>query len=60
MIFQNQGIAPGIVMGLRTQNDLVPHGEQVFMLASTRKALVDGDTPVKISNFTSKSKNNNE
>jgi hypothetical protein len=40
-------------MGLRTVNDPVSEGERAFMLASTRKALMEGDTPVKIRNFAS-------
>ena len=39
-------------MGLRTANDPIPEGERAFMLASTKKALMDGDTPVKVRNFT--------
>lgn len=54
VIFQNQHIAPGIVMGTRTPSDEVPAGERAFMLASTKKALMEGDTPVKIRNFSSK------
>ena len=54
VIFQNQHIEPGVFMGLRTREDPIPYGERVFMLASTRKALMEGDVPVKIRNFTSK------
>lgn len=43
-------------MGLRTRNDPIPPGERAFMLASTKKALMEGDTPVKIRNFTSNKK----
>lgn len=53
-IFQNQHIAPGVMMGLRTVNDPIPEGERAFILASTKKALMEGDTPVKIRNFSSK------
>lgn len=38
-------------MGLRTRNDRVPEGERAFMLASMKKAYLEGDTPVKIKNF---------
>ena len=41
-------------MGLRTVNDPIPDGERAFMLASTRKAITEGDMPVKIRNFSSK------
>ena len=41
-------------MGLRTANDPIPEGERAFILASTKKALSEGDTPVKIRNFSSK------
>ena len=43
-------------MGLRTANDPIPEGERAFMLASTRKALTEGDTPVKIRNFSKNTK----
>lgn len=54
--FQNQHIEPGVLMGLRTPNDPIPEGEQAFILASTLKALREGDTPVKVRNFASKDK----
>lgn len=38
-------------MGFRTQNDPVPDGERAFMTASIKKALMEGDTPVKIKHF---------
>lgn len=38
-------------MGFRTQNDPIPDGERAFMLASTKKAIVEGDVPVKVRNF---------
>lgn len=41
-------------MGLRTRNDRIPRGERAFMLASIKKALSEGDTPVTIRNFTKK------
>lgn len=41
-------------MGLRTVNDPIPDGERAFMLASTKKALTEGDTPVKVRNFSNK------
>ena len=43
-------------MGLRTRNDPVTDGERAFMLASTKKAIMEGDTPVKIRNFSSDKK----
>ena len=43
-------------MGLRTRNDKIPDGERAFMLASIKKAVTEGDTPVKIKNFGSKKK----
>lgn len=43
-------------MGLRTANDPIPEGERAFMLASTKKALMDGDTPVKVRNFSGNKK----
>lgn len=52
--FQNQHIEPGVLMGLRTRNDPIPEGERAFLLASTAKALREGDTPVKVRNFASK------
>ena len=49
-------IEPGVFMGLRTRNDKIPDGERAFMLASIKKAVTEGDTPVKIKNFGSKKK----
>ena len=43
-------------MGLRTRNDPIPEGERAFILASTMKAVEEGDTPVKIRNFGSSKK----
>lgn len=44
-------------MGLRTRNDRIPEGERAFILASTKKAIIEGDTPVKVRNFGSSKKN---
>lgn len=52
--YQNQGTEPGILMGLRTHNDVMPEGERAFIFASTSKALEDGDLPVKIRNLVKK------
>lgn len=43
-------------MGLRRRDEIIPDGERAFMLASTRKALEEGDTPVKVRNITGKKK----
>ena len=51
---QNLHIEPGILMGLRTRNDPIPPGERAFILASIKKAITEGDLPVKIRNFSSK------
>lgn len=45
-------------MGLRTQNDPIPEGERTFMLASTRYALEEGDSPVKVRNLVKKETKN--
>ena len=42
-------------MGLRSRNDAIPDGERAFILASIQKAVTEGDTPVKVRNFTKKS-----
>lgn len=47
-------------MGLRTCNDPIPLGERTFMLAAIKKAIMDGDTPVKIRNFSSDKKKDKE
>lgn len=41
-------------MGLRTRNEIIPAGERAFILASIKKAIIEGDTPVKVRNFNSK------
>lgn len=51
--FQNQSIEPGVLLGLRSRNDPIPEGERAFLLASTRRAVEKGETPVKIQNFVS-------
>lgn len=56
LLLQNQGILPGIAMGLRTQNEPVTKGERAFIIASTKKAIIDGQVPVTVANFTSKTK----
>ena len=38
-------------MGFRTQNDPIPEGERVFMMASDIKAIEDGDIPIRVKNF---------
>lgn len=38
-------------MGLRTRNELIPAGERAFILASIKKSILEGDTPVKVRNF---------
>lgn len=43
-------------MGFRTHNDPIPDGERAFMLASIKKAISEGDTPVKVRNFSSDKK----
>lgn len=48
---QNLHIEPGILMGLRTRNDKIPRGERSFIFASIRKAVEDGDIPVKVRNI---------
>lgn len=54
VVFQNQHIEPGVLMGLRTRNDRIPAGERAFILASTKKAYLDGDIPVKANMFGNK------
>ena len=49
--FMNLHIEPGVFMGLRTRNDPIPDGERAFMLASIKKALQEGDMPLKMRNF---------
>lgn len=43
-------------MGLRAPNDPIPYGERAFMLASTKYAIINGDTPVKLRNFSKQKK----
>ena len=52
--FINHDVQPGIYMGLRTQNDIIPEGERVYMNACIKKSLMDGDSAVKIRNFSKK------
>lgn len=47
-------------MGLRTRNDLIPAGERAFILASIKKAITEGDTPVKVRNFAGNKKTGGE
>lgn len=50
----NLHIEPGVLMGLRSRNDDIPKGERVFIMASIKKAWMEGDTPVKVNNFAKK------
>lgn len=56
IVFQNQGIEPGVFMGLRTRDEPIPDGERAFMLASVKKAMEDGYLPLKVQNFSSNKK----
>lgn len=47
-------------MGLRTRNDLIPAGERTFILASIKKSILEGDTPVKVRNFAGNKKTGGE
>lgn len=38
-VFQNQGIEPGVLMGIRSHTERITPGERAFILASTRKAI---------------------
>lgn len=51
LLLQNQGLLPGIVMGIRTQNEPVTEGERAFIIASTKKAYLEGDTPIHLKHF---------
>lgn len=48
---------PGVLMGIRTQNEKVTPGERAFIMASTILAIEEGDTPVKIRHFSNKKNN---
>lgn len=43
-------------MGFRTKNEPITDGERAFMLASIKKALSEGDTPIKLRNLGTKKK----
>ena len=40
--YQNHNIPPGILMGIRSVNEPIPEGERVFMMASDKEALEEG------------------
>lgn len=48
------------MLGLRTQNDVIPLGERLFMQASDYKAIKEGYTPVKVVNFAGKEEGSGE
>lgn len=54
LLLQNQGILPGVAMGLRTEHEPVTPGERAFIIASTKKAWNEGYTPIKVVNFSNK------
>lgn len=58
--YQNHHIEPGVMLGLRTQNDVIPLGERLFMQASDYKAIKEGYTPVKVVNFAGKEEGSGE
>lgn len=55
-VFQNQHILPGVALGMRGPMDKLLPREHCFIMASTKKALEEGDTPVKIRNFAKEKK----
>ncbi len=42
---------PGVFTGVRTQNEPIPEGERVFMMASDRLAMETGDIPIRLRHF---------
>ncbi len=50
-VLQSYGIAPGVFMGFRELTDPISAGERAFITASLRKAMEEGDMPVKQKNF---------
>lgn len=47
-------------MGIRTRNEPITAGERAFILASIKKAIKEGDTPIKVRNFTGDKKTGGE
>lgn len=47
----NLHIEPGVLMGFRTRNDAITDGERAFILASIKKAFMEGYTPIKLQHF---------
>lgn len=51
-VFHN--IRPDVYIGMASANDPVSDGTRVFMAAADKKALEDGDFPVKLRNLVKK------
>lgn len=51
--YQNQHIEPGVLMGYRTRNELIPEGERAFIMGSNLYALEKRETPVTANFFMS-------
>ncbi len=50
-VLQSYGITPGVFMGFRKPTDPISDGERAFITASLRKALKEGDMPIRQKNF---------
>ena len=57
--YQNHNIEPGIMLGVRTRNELIPAGEQAFMRASDLIAMEEGFIPIKVAHFGGKGEDEN-
>lgn len=47
-------IRPDVFMGIAGANDPISEGTRSFMIAADKKAIEDGDMPVRIRNFAKK------
>ena len=49
--YQNQGVMPSVLMGLRKEDEPMTRGERAFVLGSTLYALEHAETPVRVRNL---------
>ena len=52
--YEMHHIRPDVFMGIAAANDPISEGTRAFMIAADKKAIEDGNIPVRVRNFAKK------